>query len=199
MIEQSGRTLLRIIDDILDYSRAESGRVELRIGPVSPSRAASDVVALLREQAQQKSLRLALVDRLAPEHLIETDADRLKQVLLNLVGNAIKFTASGEVVLYLDPLAAGAVRFVVADTGPGISAEDQQRLFQPFTQLDNSATRRAGGSGLGLAISQRLIGMLGGRIEIAGAPGQGSEFFFVLPARQGTTTASAGTTSTTAI
>ncbi len=185
VIEQSGRTLLRIIDDILDYSRAESGRVELRIAPMSPSRAAADVVALLREQALLKSLRLALVDRLAPEQLIETDADRLKQVLLNLVGNAIKFTASGEVTLYLDPLAGGAVRFVVADTGPGITPADQLRLFQPFTQLDNTATRRAGGSGLGLAISQRLIGMLGGRIEIASAPGQGSEFFFVLPARQG--------------
>ncbi|MEI9982765.1 MAG: ATP-binding protein [Aliidongia sp.] len=153
----AGQSLLAIINDILDLSKIESGRLDLEQVPVSPAALADGVLAIMSNEAVSKGLLLTLqFDGLVPRWVLG-DPTRLRQVLLNLLSNAIKFTEAGSVVLSIARLADGRLRFQVRDTGIGIATEQQSRLFQPFTQLDRSTTRRFGGTGLGLAICKRLV------------------------------------------
>jgi signal transduction histidine kinase len=180
-IRQSGDSLLTIIDDILDFSKIESGKIELEARSFDLRRSVEDAVALLAPQAANKGLALVVVvDARVPVSVVG-DVTRQRQVLVNLIGNAIKFTAHGEVVVSARadaPDDAGRIRlhFSVADTGIGISREKQARLFQPFVQADSSTTRRFGGSGLGLAISKRLVELMGGVLSLESEEGRGSTF-----------------------
>jgi signal transduction histidine kinase/CheY-like chemotaxis protein/HPt (histidine-containing phosphotransfer) domain-containing protein len=179
---RSAEALLAVINDILDYSKIEAGRLELEFIDFELRHLLEDVVSLLAGTAQAKSLELgALVDESVPRRL-RGDPGRLRQVLFNLVGNAVKFTERGEVVVQVgvtDATADGTViRFEVRDTGIGISPETQARLFQPFVQADAATTRRFGGTGLGLVICRRLVDLMGGDIAVRSTPGAGSTFTF---------------------
>ncbi|WP_029006802.1 response regulator [Azospirillum halopraeferens] len=184
-VRDSATALLRIIDDILDLSKIEAGKLDLEELDLSPVDLVEGVADLLAPQAQRKALALVChVDAAVPA-LVRGDPGRLRQILFNLTGNAIKFTDSGRVVLRAmacgrAPAGAVALRFEVEDTGIGISPEGQARLFQPFSQADSSTTRRFGGTGLGLAICSRLVEMMGGRIGVVSAPGRGSIFWFTV-------------------
>ncbi|QDU69150.1 Autoinducer 2 sensor kinase/phosphatase LuxQ [Planctomycetes bacterium Pla86] len=178
-IERNGRHLLEIIDDILDLSKIEAGRMAVERREVDPAALLEEVRELLEVRARGHGLELTVsVDEDVPER-IESDALRLRQILLNLVGNAIKFTESGSVQVHAS-CDQGAerprLRIEVIDTGVGVEPDAIDRLFRPFTQADDSHTRTFGGTGLGLTISQRLAGMLGGEIEVRSTPGQGSTF-----------------------
>ena len=186
----SADTLMRLLNDILDFSKIESGKIEFEsiLFPLAPT--ITEVAALLRSRATEK--RLELLVSLPPDlpgHVVG-DAVRLKQVLLNLTGNAIKFTEVGRVeitvtVRHRDEQAV-TLRFSVRDTGIGMAPATQAKLFQVFSQGDSSTTRRFGGTGLGLAISQRLINRMGGHITIQSTPGAGSDFSFELTLAHGT-------------
>ncbi len=176
-IRRNGEFLLEIVNDILDLSRIEAGRLDIVRERFAVDELVHEVVSLMHVRAAEKGLPLAVeYDGLVPE-TIESDPTRLRQILVNLIGNAIKFTDSGEVRLGVraEPEHDRLV-FDVADTGIGMSADQQRRLFLPFSQVDTSVTREFGGSGLGLAISRRLADMLGGEISLASAPGRGSTF-----------------------
>ena len=189
-VQRSGHALLAIINDILDFSKVEAGKLVVEWLPTEPRSAVDDVTQLLRPRALEKGLDLSVEYAPGLPDVIETDPGRLRQVLTNLVANAVKFTAAGRVRILVDLDPADAkLRFRVADTGPGIPAESQKHLFQPFTQLDVSTTRRFGGTGLGLAICRQLVDLLGGELGvISPAPersadgGPGSIFWFSLPA-----------------
>jgi signal transduction histidine kinase len=180
-VETSARSLLRVINDILDLSKIEAGRVDLEHTPFALRACLEDAVRTVSAEAARKGLLLdCAIDARAPETLVG-DAARLRQVLLNLLGNAVKFTASGWVraeVVARD----GELDFVVRDTGPGVPAEKQQVIFEAFRQADDSVTRRFGGTGLGLTISARLVELMGGRIWMESRPGAGSAFHVTLPA-----------------
>jgi PAS domain S-box-containing protein len=207
--KESTDLLLELLNEILDFSRIEAGRFELESTPFSLQRAIGQVVKALSARAAEKDLKLVcdLPDDL-PGRLVG-DPLRLRQVLMNLVGNAIKFTHKGGVTVRVEREGSGirdcglqdgepsvnsdssplipdpqspsvAIHFSVSDTGIGISAEGQKKIFAPFTQADASTTRRYGGTGLGLAISQRLVGMMGGRIWVESQPGRGSTFHFTI-------------------
>ncbi|RJS15394.1 hybrid sensor histidine kinase/response regulator [Corallococcus sp. H22C18031201] len=191
-IRQSGDALLSLLNDMLDFSKIEAGRVELESNPFDLRQCVESVLDLLAVRASEKGLDLGYHVAAATPSLLEGDAARLRQVLLNLVGNAVKFTERGGVVLSVDVLRAPVepgdpfeLRFTVQDTGLGIPENRRAGLFQPFNQLDASVSRRFGGTGLGLAISKRLVEMMGGRIwvESEGIAGRGSTFHFLLPAR----------------
>ena len=178
-IEGNGKHLLGLINDVLDLSKIEAGQLTLSMTDYSLKQVVHTVYSAVEPLAAQKKLQFKV--EVAPDLPAgHGDEHRLTQVLLNLVGNAIKFTDSGEV---LTKAAADDDTFSVAvhDTGPGISAADQAKLFQEFQQADNSVTRKKGGTGLGLAISKRIIEMHGGKIWVESAPGQGSTFRFTLP------------------
>jgi two-component system, sensor histidine kinase len=180
----SGESLMTILNDVLDHSKIEAGKLNLNHAPLSLHQTAASVVALFRANAEAKGLSLVLdLEPLVADRVLG-DAQRLKQVLLNLVGNAIKFTERGGVALRLAPLRAPEtlvrVRFEVNDSGIGVPIESMHRLFEPFHQVDGSRSRRAGGTGLGLAISQKIIEAMGGRIEVDSQPGRGSSFHFEL-------------------
>ncbi|MGV3516792.1 response regulator [Luteitalea sp.] len=182
---RSGEGLLGVINDVLDFSKLEAGRVVIEQLPLDIRAILSDVHDLLLPQARQKGLALttALPDVLPAELL--GDGARIKQILLNLVGNALKFTAAGhvQVTASLEPLQASRVqlRLTVADTGIGMSADTVAGLFTEFTQADAGTTRRHGGTGLGLAISQRLARLLDGELAVATELGQGTTFTLVVP------------------
>jgi two-component system sensor histidine kinase/response regulator len=180
-VDGCAQSLLGVISDVLDFSRIEAGQMELEIAEVPLRLALEESVSLVSVGAHTKGLQIA-VD-LAPDGpaSVVADAVRLRQILLNLLGNAIKFTPEGSVVVRAAPDGAG-VRIEVADTGIGIAAEDQSRLFGSFSQLDASTTREYGGSGLGLAIAKQLAEVMGGAIGVESAPGSGSTFWFTLPA-----------------
>ena len=178
----SADTLLELLSDILDFSKIEAGRLELENIPFSPTNVVRSVIDLLHSRAAAQGLELKIeLDPRLPVGLIG-DPNRLRQVLFNLVGNAIKFTNRGTVTLRLTcaslEAASATVGFSVADSGIGIDLDALQRIFRPFTQADNSMSRRFGGSGLGLAISQQLIEAMGSRIEARSEPGRGSTFEF---------------------
>ncbi|HVU34995.1 MAG TPA: response regulator [Opitutaceae bacterium] len=186
-ITASSESLLTIINDILDYTKLEAGRVELETRPVPIHDVVDEVVGLLSPGAAAKHLELICwVEPDVPE-VVLTDPTRLRQVLLNLAGNAVKFTATGHVELSVQraPAAEGAVQlgFHVRDTGIGIPADRLDRLFRPFSQVDASITRTHGGTGLGLAISHRLVTALGGKLTVASAVGKGTEFAFSISVR----------------
>jgi signal transduction histidine kinase/CheY-like chemotaxis protein/HPt (histidine-containing phosphotransfer) domain-containing protein len=189
-LRDSGQALLTILNDILDFSKMEAGRLELVAEDFDLARVVGSVTALMAPRAREKGL--ALRASVAPElpPALRGDAGRLRQVLLNLVGNAIKFTEAGEVALEVRgagaPGAQVPLRIVVRDTGIGIPPEAQARLFREFTQVDASATRRFGGTGLGLAICRRIVLAMGGEIGVESTPGAGAVFTVTLalePAR----------------
>jgi signal transduction histidine kinase/CheY-like chemotaxis protein/HPt (histidine-containing phosphotransfer) domain-containing protein len=184
IIVSSARALLRIIEDILDSSKIEAGAFQLDTVDFDPRRVVDAIVGLLGPDARGKGITLAAtVDPGVPE-AVRGDPGRLRQALVNLVGNAVKFTEKGAVTLLVEEVSstpdAHRVRFEVRDTGIGITPEARERLFRPFSQGDSSTTRRFGGTGLGLAISRHLVEMMGGRIEVASEPGAGSTFWFTV-------------------
>jgi signal transduction histidine kinase/CheY-like chemotaxis protein/HPt (histidine-containing phosphotransfer) domain-containing protein len=182
-INSSAETLLALVDDILDLSKIEAGRLEIHDTEIVLADVAGGVVRLLAPRAAAKGLTLTLEVAAGLPPGLRGDPSRLRQVLLNLVGNSIKFTQRGQVVLRIDQESPAWIRFCVQDTGIGISPEDQKRLFQPFSQADSSAARQFGGTGLGLAISRHLVDLMGGTIGVESERGRGSTFWFRLPAR----------------
>jgi signal transduction histidine kinase/ActR/RegA family two-component response regulator len=185
VIRSSGDSLLTIINDILDFSKIEAGKLELDFYPFDPQTCIQDTLELLTPQASAKGLRLGYqIDTPLPP-VILSDITRVRQVLFNLLSNAIKFTEAGEVIVHASATQQTAadvveLQFTVADTGIGIPGDRLDRLFQSFSQVDRSTTRKYGGSGLGLAISRRLVELLGGRIWVDSAPGKGSRFSFTI-------------------
>ncbi|MFO0442796.1 MAG: ATP-binding protein, partial [Betaproteobacteria bacterium] len=181
---QSGESLMEILNDVLDHSKIEAGKLVLAPSPTSLHSVAMSAAALFRARAETKGLTLALqIDPEVPDGVV-TDGPRLKQVLLNLLSNAVKFTERGGITLRLalqasEPSAA-RVRIEVQDSGVGIPAGEVDRVFQPFTPFGGTRSRLSGGTGLGLSISQRIIEALGGRIEVTSRVGGGSCFWFTL-------------------
>jgi PAS domain S-box-containing protein len=180
-IHASGTHLVELINDILDFSKIEAGKLELEIRECSPYQLMTEVVNVLRMKAEQQSLSLSINLLGAIPATIQADPTRLRQILMNLVGNAIKFTAEGGVRIVAcmeEKDGQPFMRFEVTDTGIGMTAEQMSRLFQEFMQADSSVTRRFGGTGLGLAISKRLTEAMGGQIAVRSEPGVGSTFYF---------------------
>ncbi|GAB4135120.1 MAG: hypothetical protein Kow0040_19660 [Thermogutta sp.] len=204
-IRRNGAHLLDLINDILDLSKIESGKFAVQDADCNPLALMQDVVSLLRTRAEAKRLTLAAECLGEVPSLVRTDPMRLRQILLNLVGNAVKFTEQGGVRVQLrfvghgipgnssspesdaespgagDQPVRGVLEFAVVDTGPGIAPEDQARVFDPFVQVDDSMSRRYGGTGLGLTITRRLAELLGGEILLESEPGKGSTFRLRLP------------------
>ncbi len=175
----SGSSLMEILNDVLDQSKIEAGKFTLSPAPMSLHALLASVTTLFRASAERRGLRLELQQAPGVPDRVLADAQRLKQVLSNLVGNAIKFTEQGQVTLRVAPTPAG-VQFEVRDTGIGIAAGLLERLFDPFYQIDGSRRRSHGGTGLGLSISQRIVQAMGGHIAVQSTVGQGSSFGFTL-------------------
>ncbi|MDQ0028515.1 PAS domain S-box protein [Arthrobacter bambusae] len=184
-VQGAAGALLGLINDILDFSELEAGKVELDVAPFDPRLLVEEVAGLVAETAQGKDLELVAYCRPDVPAQLAGDAGRIRQILLNLASNAVKFTASGEVSLRVSVAGQDegtvVVRFEVRDTGIGIDAADHARLFDSFAQADASTTRRYGGTGLGLAICRRLTEAMGGTIGLSSAAGKGSTFWFELP------------------
>ena len=183
-VHGSGETLLTIINDILDFSKIEAGRLNLETIPFDLQREVEEVVSMLAGRAHEKGLELAIFVEPDVPSAVRGDPFRVRQVLTNLVGNAIKFTEEGDVLVHAGPDGdsdgALIVRFEVRDTGIGMSEEDQRSLFEAFSQADLSTTRRYGGTGLGLAICKQLVELMGGEIGVESEPGAGSTFWFTV-------------------
>ena len=180
-VKTSGDTLLSLIGEILDFSKIEAGKLDLDTRPFALGALIEETVELLSPRAQAKGIEIAaFVDERLPT-MVAGDAARLRQVLLNLAGNAVKFTDVGGVSVIVEPGAApGEVSFVVQDSGVGIMPEARERIFAEFEQADSSATRRFGGTGLGLAIAKRIVERMGGTIGVESMPGVGSTFSFMV-------------------
>jgi len=181
VVQKSAESLLTIVNDILDFSKIEAGKMQIESGDFDLPRLVEDTVTLLAPPAALKQVRVTCT--VAPEvpRRARGDSVRVRQVLTNLVGNAVKFTDAGEIAVTVTAVdAPGRVRFEVRDTGPGIAPEEQSRLFAAFVQGDGSTTRRHGGTGLGLAISRQLVELMGGDIGLQSRPGEGSVFWFIL-------------------
>jgi signal transduction histidine kinase/CheY-like chemotaxis protein len=185
----SAETLLALVDDLLDFSRMDQGHFTLQPSAFRLADLLEEVLRLIRPRAAQKGLDLHLA---APPELpaaLSGDRERLRQVLLNLMSNAVKYTEAGSVTLTVRPEGEPGetfgetvtLRFAVRDTGVGIAPEDRERIFQPFRQADSSASRRQGGTGLGLTICRRLVGLMGGSLGVESALGVGSTFWFRVP------------------
>jgi signal transduction histidine kinase/CheY-like chemotaxis protein/HPt (histidine-containing phosphotransfer) domain-containing protein len=184
IVLESGQSLLQILNDILDYSKLEAGKLDVESIDFDVRNAIEDAVALMASKAGEKGIALvAEIDAAVPTYL-RGDPGRLRQVLLNLIGNSVKFTDKGGVTVIVRSLPSAdgiaRVRVGIRDTGIGISKEAQSRLFGSFVQADSSISRRFGGTGLGLAISRRLVNAMGGEIGVDSEPGKGSEFHFEL-------------------
>ncbi|HEX9045829.1 MAG TPA: ATP-binding protein, partial [Verrucomicrobiae bacterium] len=182
---ENANALLHVINDVLDFSKIEAGKMTVAVEEFSLRNVVDSVLENVTGRATAKKIAVAaVVHREIPQRVMG-DASRLRQVLLNLVGNGVKFTDCGEVVVRVHMLFQNAekivVRFEVEDTGIGMTNADLQKLFQPFEQADNSSSRKFGGTGLGLAISRRLVDLMGGRIGVKSALGKGSTFWFELP------------------
>jgi PAS domain S-box-containing protein len=183
-IRSSSDTLLGLINDILDFSKIESGKLEMELAPFDLVTCIEETLDLLIAQADRKGLELAYSLAPGTPHTVLGDPSRLRQILTNLVANAVKFTDRGEVVITVEANPAQhLLHFAVRDTGIGISAEGIARLFQSFSQVDPSTTRRYGGTGLGLAISRRLSQLMGGDMWVESQPGAGSTFHFTVHAQ----------------
>jgi CheY-like chemotaxis protein len=181
MVLSSSRALLGIINDILDLSKIESGLMTLDVHEFDMDSLVDDVAARVEGVAAQKNLKIRREVAPARRGTFRGDAQRIAQVLVNLLGNAIKFTEKGEVLLLVGPTAGQGTRFAVRDTGPGIPPDQLRVVFERFRQLDGSATRKHAGTGLGLAISKELIELMKGRIGVDSTLGVGSTFWFELP------------------
>ncbi len=184
MVWSSAESLLGIINDILDFSKIESGKLELESVPFSLSDCIESALQPFALKAQQKNLEISWsTDPEIPE-VIRGDPTRLRQILINLAGNAVKFTNEGEISIRAEsaPSQSGciAIRFIVSDTGIGIPPEKHRKIFEAFSQADTSTTREFGGTGLGLSISARLVQLMSGKLELDSAPGRGSRFFFTV-------------------
>ncbi|MEP3232654.1 MAG: ATP-binding protein [Hyphomicrobiales bacterium] len=183
VVMKSGRSLLTIINDVLDFSKIESGNLDLESIPVNVRTFSEDVMSLFWQAAQEKQLDIACY--IGPNIPTEIDGDpvRLNQVLSNLVNNALKFTEAGHVQIYIEqsPHASSSIRIAVKDTGVGIHRDKLGKVFESFVQADQSTTRKYGGTGLGLPICKRLVEAMGGEIGVESEPGHGSTFFFDLP------------------
>lgn len=180
-IKQSGEMLLDLITEILDYSRLEAGHVSIEPAPFEPEAAMQDVAELLSPKARGKGLEIAVVVRGEPPARVVGDDGRVRQILFNLAGNAVKFTEQGGVVLELSPRPDGRLRFAVRDTGPGVAPEKQGLIFEEFAQADAGVARRHGGAGLGLAIVKKLATAMGGEAGLTSKPGHGASFWVDLP------------------
>jgi PAS domain S-box-containing protein len=181
-VKTSGDALLSLIEELLDYSKIEAGKIDLEHRSFALAGLIEDITELLAPRAQAKAIEIAAYvdERLPPE--VVGDAARLRQVLLNLAGNAIKFTSSGGVALIVEPGAnPGEISFLVRDTGIGIAPEAQSRIFREFEQADERTARNYGGTGLGLSISERIVKRMGGRITLESKPGIGSTFEISIP------------------
>ena len=201
-VRSSGESLLTIINEILDFSKIEAGRLETEIIDCNVRTTIEEVIELLAEKAMAKKLELGFyVDAHVPV-IVRTDQGRVRQILLNLVGNALKFTAQGRVFIHVGVASESETGvelcFEVNDTGIGLTAEARSRLFQPFQQADSSTTRKYGGTGLGLAISKQLVGLLGGALNVTSVPGEGSVFRFTIAAQRGPRLTTAPNTATIA-
>ncbi len=191
IVNQSANALLSIINDILDFSKIEAGKLELEIEKCDLYEMAAQASDIITYQIQAKGLEMLLNISPGLPRFIWADSVRLKQVLINLLSNAAKFTGHGEIELGIEALSAGAaqldLRFSVRDTGIGIHPDKQKKVFEAFSQEDGSTTKKYGGTGLGLTISNKLLGMMGSRLQLESVPGSGSTFFFdlTLKAEQG--------------
>ncbi len=183
IIHESAEHLLALINDVLDFSKIEAGRIELQPADFDLAAFVASMGSVFAPRAREKGILLetALADGLP--RWVCGDEQRLRQIVFNLMSNAVKFTATGGVVLAVEAGTEGAIRFCVSDTGPGIADEDRDRIFEPFTQVGRRMVASASGTGLGLAISRSLVERMGGTLRLASAPGRGSRFWFevVLP------------------
>jgi CheY-like chemotaxis protein/signal transduction histidine kinase/HPt (histidine-containing phosphotransfer) domain-containing protein/HAMP domain-containing protein len=187
-IRSSGEALLNIIDDVLDLSKIEAGKLKLEEVGFDPIRTMEDVVELMTNRAQQKAIKLTAVASSTVQRMILGDPGRLRQILLNMISNAVKFTEFGEVSARLFQIkesdSSVTLRFEVQDTGMGIPGDVQKAIFDPFIQADGSTTRKFGGTGLGLAITRQLVEMMGGQIGVISDIGKGSTFWFTIQAKK---------------
>ncbi|WP_343692110.1 PAS domain S-box protein [Chitinophaga sp.] len=181
IVQESGKTLLNIINDILDFSKIEANKLELEIHKYPLLQLSTEVCDIIRHQVHKKGIEMFIefVPEL-PTH-IWIDANRLKQVLLNLLVNAVKFTDHGYIALHIAPMPDGKIKFEVKDTGIGIDEKHQQRIFEAFAQADQTISRRYGGTGLGLNISNRLLALMDSKLSLTSQPGEGTSFNFILP------------------
>ncbi len=183
-IQSSGEALLSVINDVLDYSKIEGGRIELESAPFDLRRCVEEALDLFAIKAHEKRLELAYVIASGVPSCVLGDEVRLRQIIVNLVGNALKFTEQGEVIVSVDSrtLEGGRheLQVMIKDTGIGIPPERQDRLFKVFSQVDASTNRKFGGTGLGLAITKRFVELMGGRVSVESTPGRGSEFRFTV-------------------
>ncbi len=181
-VKSSGDALLSLIEELLDYSKIEAGKIDLEQRPFQLAALIEDITELLAPRAQARKLEIAAyVDERLPAEVVG-DAARLRQVLLNLAGNAIKFTTTGGVALIVEPgIRPDEISFLVRDTGIGIAPEAQMRIFREFEQADERIARSYGGTGLGLSISERIVRRMGGRITLESKPGVGSTFEVSIP------------------
>ncbi len=185
LVMNSAAALMIVINDVLDFSKIEAGKVAINPAPTELRPELQAIMKTLAIRAHQKGLELlCAVDRTVPE-MVVLDSDRLRQILVNLVGNAIKFTSNGEVELHVACLSTSEdkteLKFAIRDTGIGIQKDHLANIFNPFVQADGSTSRQFGGTGLGLSISSRLLELMNGRIEVESVPAKGSTFSFVLP------------------
>ncbi len=180
-VKSSSEALATLVEDVLDFSRIEAGRLELEFAPVALRPLTEEVIELLAPRAQAKGLEIAAFVAESAARRFIGDRVRLRQILLNLVGNAVKFTESGGVAVEVEAISQGALTFRIRDTGIGIAPEVQARIFEEFEQADAGAGRRFGGTGLGLAITKRLVAAMGGVISLDSAPGSGATFTCTIP------------------
>lgn len=181
VLQRSGQVLVSLINDLLDFSKAEAGKLAVESEAFDLKAVLGDVEALFAAEARKKQLRLSLTLGEGLPTWVRGDGFRLRQVLSNLVSNALKFTDAGQVTLRAAPAAEGRVAFSVEDTGTGMTPEVQAQLFTRFHQGEPASRRRLGGTGLGLALSQQLVGLMGGHIAVESTPGRGTRFHFELP------------------
>ena len=180
-IQNSGEVLLSLINDLLDFSKIEAGKLQMEMREFLVSNVVRAAIEVISQSAERKGLRLSVDIHESASRRLLGDAGRIRQVLLNLLANAVKFTEHGAVTLAVAECSPGNIEFRVTDTGIGIPREIQGRLFESFTQADASTTRRYGGTGLGLAICRRLVDLMGGSINLASESGVGSTFWFTIP------------------
>ncbi len=200
MVQSSGESLLRLLNDILDLSKIEAGKLEIETAEMSVEDCIEEAIQTLALRADQKGIEIVWNASKEIPEVVHGDATRLRQVLINLAGNALKFTIEGQVTIY-GKLAEKTgdellLEFTVSDTGIGIPIEKQREIFEPFAQADTSTTRRYGGTGLGLSICQRIVGLMGGRIWVESSEGRGSQFHFTMKVLGGKASEKAPATGT---